>query len=667
MGESLFRRNPTHDFLSVMSSRRDRAKTETEGGPALNKSRVSKDSAYIYITGTCNKCDGEAKKTYTIPKDETTWEQTYGKDKFKPSPIVQKVAIEYGGDWGLAQKITGTIQCFTRADFKLVTERILLPGNFISVRFGKGAGSSRQWSPNSKEVTLSGFRTAVFGFSTGDHGSWICTFTAVSSATALKNVDMLASVNGAGLKYFVAGEQEGMHSAEVKSIMELIECDAQRNGQESAIRMDNGQVIANADLSGYNTKHGKAALIVYTGDHLLNTVTKSSSWTSFLGFTTNNNTQEANNQIYVTLGYIVNRIFNDRLLPKFIDAIPAPDKQDFLKLSIKFHKDYSKSKVPKDLRSGDPLTVLLLGNSKGDYLNSSGVGKDFEKDVTSPKDVQCLSGDGIVELDKILVHKSLVQSALANATKTSAASSDSTAVKNTPEEVISMVDFFKKLFDGIGDSTGGALSLRLVEDVDDVERNTLIVVDQNNGGNTPIKCFILDPINGDGSTLTCDIQSNVGSEEYKASMFLGNSKKGGPASVLRGCETKVDSVRELEYAYANLSALELINDPGELGRSGFDGKSIDALKSLMAHMYKNRPDPHHDETVHWPGMRLSATLDGVYGLIPGCAISSTQLLNEWRTKGLYFMVTSVVHSFERSVWVTSVEGIMAYYNNLKSV
>ena len=150
-------------------------------------------------------------------------------------------------------------------------------------------------------------------------------------------------------------------------------------------------------------------------------------------------------------------------------------------------------------------------------------------------------------------------------------------------------------------------------------------------------------------------------------MFIGNSKKGDATSAIRGCDDQLEDARGKKYSEAKTQINELISSPGILGRELFDEKQIDALKAIMVDLYRNRPTARKYETVHWPGMSISAVIDGAWGIIPGCAISSKQVPDDWRDLNVYFMVMRVTHKFEGSDWSTEIEGIMSYYDNLNYI
>lgn len=672
MSESVYRRNPIGDFVKVL---RGRSGLLNQRQGMSGASIMDRAPAFVVLEGRCNKCKGCAVPSMRLPHDAKTWDAAY-KPSPKPYPTLQSVTLEFGGDFGLAQKISAVIECYTLADFKRVRDAYLLPGNYITVEFGYAGGANRWHSREQSKVTLSKFRVAVFSFSATAQGTWVCNFTAVSSATALKNTDMMSTVGTDSMTYIIAGSQEGSKTGKVKSISELIAFDAQRNGKYSIDQLQDGTVLTDSDLHAYDPgsssilRNRNAGIAIYTGDHLRDTFGRVFARLGRFARVLNrlgDESKKTNNQVYVTLGYVVNRIINDQIMKTVKAGIGKNDKEDFEKLKIQFHPTYSKSKLPDDIRSGDPTAVLFLGSGKGNYKNNSGGGKNFEEIKSGPLSyVQAMSGTE-VSLEKILLHRDVVLNCLSEAIKQRQSESDNTDVKDTQEEVINIVDFFNNISDAISEVTGGAISLRLVEDVEDALANSYMVVDQNNGGRTTLECVVLDPIDGDGSTRSCDVQSNVGSQEFKAAMFIGNSKKGDATSALRGCDDQLEDARGTKYSDAKKELNELIVNPGILGRDHFDEKQLDALKSIMVDLYRNRPTAKSYETVHWPGMSISATIDGAWGILPGCAISSKQLPDDWRQLNVYFMVTRVTHKFEGSDWTTDIEGIMSYYDKINYI
>lgn len=675
MPESLYRRNTIADVETVIKGRRgllDRVQT------ANGKSASVRNPAWVSITGYDKSCDGDG-KSMVLPRQYDTVEETYhySGGNIKPEPDLVSVTIEYGGDWGLARKISAEIRCYTMHDFEQVTQRFLLPGNVVDVSFGY----KKTWGVEQPKKTLTGFKVATFAFNTTSEGFWICTFTAVSSSTAIKNLDMQTVVcNGCNpiggqgssgndglIKYFTGTPQT---KNAVKGVAQLIAADAQINGTISIDDARDGEVITSGQLIDYipgQGLDGSAAMVLYTGDHMRDTLGKLSAWagglwSSFWG--SGNEVESANNQVFVTLGYIVNRIINDQLLRALTCGIGDKDRQDFNELKLDFDEKYSKCKISPSITSGDPLTMLILG--KGNYKNSSGDGKDFDADCKNLEAVKCALGEGGIKLQNILLHRDVVISAFNAATKPREAKADQTDVKDSTEQVINITNFFEKVADHINSCTGGAISLRLVEHPD--RQNILMVVDQNYGVSEQLNVIVYDPIDGDGSTRTCDVSSNVGSEEYKAAMFIGSSKKGDSVTVLRGCKPDLKTAASNEWAKAKLDFIALVRDPGNLGTNAFNGQDINALKSIMGRLHKNNPYAVTNETIHYPGLSISLNIDGVWGYVPGNGISTTQVPKKWRKPfNSYFMVTRVTHQFQDSDWSTQIDGILAYYDNINFI
>jgi hypothetical protein len=85
-------------------------------------------------------------------------------------------------------------------------------------------------------------------------------------------------------------------------------------------------------------------------------------------------------------------------------------------------------------------------------------------------------------------------------------------------------------------------------------------------------------------------------------------------------------------------------------------------------MVKNDETSQENKTIHYPGLSISVDIDGVFGITPGMAVSTTQIPKAWRdTYKSYFMVTRVTHTFQQSDWSTKIDGILAYYKNINYI
>jgi hypothetical protein len=675
MADNLYRREITsrpHGGSCIQALRARRGLVHMKD--TINgRSSLSRDPAWAWISGKANACFGG--QGMTLPSLDNTWNDTY--DTFKPGPDLESVVVEYGGDWGLARKVSATIKCYTKDQFERVRVAYLIPGNEVSVRFGY----ENPWGAHQpEEISLSGFKVAVFSFNTTDEGFWICNFTAVAMSEALKNLDMQLVVcngcdpfggkgqeGGGGPIKFIDGDGE---KHPVKGIAQLITSDAQVNGTVSLDHMPDGYVQETfMNYAPGAVSDASAAMVIYTGDHLRDRAGKFMAWATGilkdLGFSQRDEVESTNNQVYVSLAYVVNRLINDQLLRAFSCEVIDKDRGQFNDMKVDFDPVYSKARIPAGMISGDPTSVLLLGSGAGNYKNYKGEGKDFEGDCKSLGAVTALDGIGNVRLQNILIHRDVVAAAFNSATKKREAQADNADVKDTKEDVVNVVDFFAGIADHISAALGGALSLRLVVHPDRHDR--LIVVDQTYGVTSKLTCWVFDPIRGDGSTRSCTIQSNVGSQEYRAAMFIGNSKKGDAVAAIRGCEKELPKKRSEEILQARLDKVAIVKAPGTMGSNHFDSTEADALKAVMSRIYRNNTRAGTDETIHFPGLSISIEIDGVFGFEPGCAISTTQLPQGWFASHAYFMVTKVTHKIAQSDWSTVIDGILAYYPNVSFI
>lgn len=643
-----FRRNPEGNFSAVLQGRSTLYKSSGQ-----HYNAATRNPSYIKVTGKGNGCFGAV--TTTLPLEEDTFTLLYNpKNKFKLKPILQEVVIESGGEFGLTQTISLTIKCFTLDDFLNIEKAFLLPGNEISATFGYGKS---RFKGDQQGLSVKGYRVATFNFNTTPEGHWVCNCKAVAPAEALKDIEVASIIKDQNLFY-----KAGSKKFPVKGMAELIAYDAQKNGELSIDQLTDGETITPGS--------GNGALVVYHSDHLF--ATSIGSWFNSMvnKFDSKSEAEQTHNVVYVTLEYIVKRLIMKQIKDEITKGILSKDQDKFKKLDIVLDDKMSYSWTSKYIRSGSPITCLLLGQQRGKYKNSNGDGKDFEENVNMSvlKAITELQGERQKVMHKnILIERSTVMKCFADASKEDSAQSDSTDVKDTKENVLPIESFLKKIFNHIGTVTGGAIQLRLVVHPNDKDK--LIIVDQNNGKiDDKLQVIVFNPIDGDGSTRSCTINSNVGSAEYKAYMFSGVSKKGDPASNVRGCKEQTDTQRKsTTYADALKSMQELIFNPGSLPANQFGAVQENALIQTMGTITKGAPDSKKYELIPYIGLGIEVELDGVYGITPGCGISTKQLPRHYFEKNNYFQVKTVTHTFtsEGSVWTTRLSGFMTFFDNIK--
>lgn len=642
-----FRRNPEPGTVQVLTSRSSLLKT----GPHYKA--ASRNPAWIKITGVGNGCFG--KETITLPDDSSTFDTTYNPSgRLKIKPILKEVIMEYGGEFGLAQSISATIQCHTMEDFKLIEKAFLLPGNTITAKFGYG----RSWNPNDQQYKSAGpFRVVTFNFSTTVEGFWIATFKAVAAGEAVKNLEISSIIKDQNMMYL-----GGSKKFPVTGMMELIAFDAQKNGQTSIDEMEDGETIIPPGDQG--------ALVVYRPDHLY-----SGGFSTLWGrisFDGKNEAEKTFGIVYLTLEYVIKRLVTGQIKQEIAKGIITEDAGEFNKLDIIFDPDMSYSWTSVHIRSGSPTTCLLLGENKGNYKNFSNQGKNFEKDCKNLPKVKAVEkiNDSRQKINHkhILLERGIVTKIFGEMVKQRQAASDTVDVKDTKELVLPVEDFLKKIFDHIGTCTGGAIQLRLV--VHPKDPNKLVIIDQNNGYmDGKLDVVVFNPIDGDGSTRSSIIQSNVGSEEYKAYMFAGSSRKGDGAASVRGCKPAADKKRMDVHTDAIRVISQLLYNPGALGANQFGAVQESALIQAMGTLAKSSPKSKQYELVPYMGMSIELELDGVWGFMPGNGISTTQLPPRYLKDKNYFLVKGVTHIFsaDDSSWTTKLSGIMTFYDQINPI
>jgi hypothetical protein len=195
----------------------------------------------------------------------------------------------------------------------------------------------------------------------------------------------------------------------------------------------------------------------------------------------------------------------------------------------------------------------------------------------------------------------------------------------------------------------------------------MVIVDQNNGKMDPkLQVVVLDPIDGDGSTRSCTIQSNVGSEEYKHYLFT-ISKKGDIPAELRNCKESTDKSRAANPYKDSVDAVKKVTtNPGTLGANAFGAVQENSLLQSMGTMTKNAPKSKKFEMIPYLGMSIEAELDGVFGLMPGNGILTTQLPKRYKNSKMYFSLKGVTHTFagDTSTWTTKLSGFLTFYDNI---
>ena len=212
--ENVYRNNPTHGALGVLSKRKELYKS----GPHYKAATTN--PAYFKLTG---KGDGGS---ITIPGyklDDNFPKSQY--NSFKPYPSLEESTISYSPtEYGSKEGLSWSIKCFSREDFEALEKVFCRYGTEISAEFGY----PKHWIVDQQSIKVEKFLLVQFEFNTDDEGCWIIKGSAVRATEALKKLELQIGVKVQGLSYISGGER-----LEVKGLRELMTYDAQQNGQKA--------------------------------------------------------------------------------------------------------------------------------------------------------------------------------------------------------------------------------------------------------------------------------------------------------------------------------------------------------------------------------------------------------------------------------------------------
>lgn len=587
--------------------------------------------------------------------DFEKYNQVYG--KFKLKPILKSATLTMGGNYGLTMTLDAEIQTFSKGDFESVEATYCRMGKKVKISFGYAKPADPAYDSSS---SIGGFIVCKYSFSTNDDGSWTSKFTAVAPAEALNSTDITMQPTnlGAPLTFLLKGSERHI----VTGIAELMQYHAQGNGATATKEQPDGYVNVckvRGEFMGHCAVFDLKEMLTEEGG-----VNRIFSWIA--GVIGN----EDDNHVYYTLEYCAN-MWNK------VARTGYPDLKSN-NIGVYF-SEYSKSYIHQRIQSARPIEVLFLGGGYGNYL-ANGLGKNFD---TTCKDLASVNSDGkkagkrhIINLSKILIERSVILAAL-NASKPEKKSAETNDVKEKQETNVTVKQFFNTIFEAIDRASGGAMKLRLAHNPNTfqgTEMNKLTIVDEANGYlPEALTCVVFDPIDGDGSTRTCSLTSDAGSQTFQAAMFAGTHKSGDSCANVAGLNAQAKRQEAAKKAGSALN--ELLFSPGKAQKSGFSEESMKAIEEANSALATYGGETTiqekggYDQLVY-PGLGIDITIDGVWGFRPGNAISTTQLPASYATsKGIYFYVDTVVHQWdgESSDWTTKLTGKLNTHNNLAPV
>lgn len=648
MTENYFRNNPENGVIGILQSRRSLWQA---GRNQFHIKDAMRNNAWCSVT-----IEG-----LSLPNPTETFAATYARNSGKPYPSLDEVVIETAGEWGHALHANITFTCYTRSDFEIFDKKWMRTGGKGTISFGyvKPYNGSEQ-----KNIKIDEMYVTTFEFNTDSAGHYICNCKLVGPSRFAESLECKGGLKDQGkFKYKTKSIFGGTETHFVTSLDELLLYDAQENGQTNTDDMADNHKVPNAfgDIIVYHppTKGGS-----YAGSSLRD------SGRLLQALSVSGDKQYTYNHEYYSLDYVCNRLVNDQLI-EFVKKITDSKSKSILDgVKIICNSEVSRGHGYGAARSADPLSILLLGNSKGKYKKGDGTGKDFEKDGEGAGgNIKCHNGDWI-DLSKIMLERMVIVGALSKAREKSEVSDKSTQTKPSKrtDVLIYVKQFLDEIFYTISYCTGNMFQLELIENPKN--KKELLVVDKNNGNANKLQVFVFDAIDGDGSTRTMNLSSNAGSLEYRGAMFSSVIKQSDIMSTLNGTKNEIRAKRESEIGNTvtqiNHKCFVTIPD------SGFSGDEIEGLRTLLsAYNQLQVPDTNKNKAiVLYPGLKIDISLDGLWGWKIGNHIHTTHCPKDpyrIESNGLCFNVQSVRHTLKENDWQTDLSGILSFAGPLEYV
>lgn len=616
-----------------------------KNGPWMNA--ATRNPAYCVVKGGT-----------TVPTDTVTFDQTYNKGELrKLDPILKSVTIiqNGGGTTKLAIEAEATIQCHTLKQFETVEKAFCKTGNEVSFHWGYELARGPGYS--SKEIK--GFTITTFSFNTTPEGFWIVTFKAIAPAMATDELVVTHKIaEQKDRKFRLEGK-----TYPVTNLIELLTFWAQGNGKTAIDEAPNGQVTI-PDM-------GVGAVVIYDPEHL-HVKDKGAGKDQGGDAGNTNEVSKTNNVVYVTLETII-EMFNKELIPVYKkDAEGTSGAKIYENLKFGFHEKYSYSYIDPKLRSAFPTRVLILGPEMSNYKNTNGKGKDFLEGVTDAAAITAYAGAAgnrtKIDLKRILIERGVILSALGTKIKEPRPSEKITAKTN--DDGLKVKDFFNNISQVIQEATGNAIKLVLSMSPEvytkGSESSNKYVIDEENGYADNIDVWVFNPIDGDGSTRSCEIKSEAGSEVMQAAAVSSAIKQNDPSQEGQGQMQDNNTAGRISNAdEARKKVDDIIKNPGVLGDSAFDEVHMQALRDQMAAISLGAGESKKFDMKLYPGIGISAEIDGTWGIHPGCGVYTTQMPAQYKAAKSYFQVMTVTQTFsgDSSDWSTKVEGILTNHTN----
>ena len=118
--------------------------------------------------------------SFTLPKDETTFDELYVRASGKPTANLNSVTIKTSGDYGLLREVNVAFTCFDRNTFLEAEKKCLRPNKKIKVAWGYSNPSYGVGCEEMDDLSVAGFNWTV-----NDKNYYVCNFKAIGPTAVL--------------------------------------------------------------------------------------------------------------------------------------------------------------------------------------------------------------------------------------------------------------------------------------------------------------------------------------------------------------------------------------------------------------------------------------------------------------------------------------------------
>jgi len=556
---------------------------------------------------------------FTLPAFEKDYDDLYARSSGKPTHNLDEVKISVKGDYGLLRSVSVKFTCYDRGTFLIAEKSCLRPNRKISINYGYvnpaygGGGGS-----------MSDLRVSGFNWSINAKNQYECSFTAIGPTSVLPEFNMRSQIKDTGLTFQQPRIVGAPKDVPVSGIPSLIEYDAQQGNGKPSDDVEDGTFIA--------TGGGHIGILDEPRTGLMGKI---------LSMLPDWLVPDPDKMTYISLGYLVERVINGQMLSQNTKVMKGR------KMEIR-----ASGKVLSGMCSGDPMRVIFLGGTAGDYSDPSDpeLGKNFDPNGSGP-----VAFAGRLNATNILFNKDFIVEAFdsAKVKMDTKKTGEKTAGGKKGTSGVNLQSFMDALFDKIHAASGGWFQFGLSESPDN--SRILLIINKNEGAGG-ISPLVFDPINGDAITRSTSIScSPAASDVYQA--MCAQQKEAATPSEIEGNEEGGQGAIKAFMEYIKVRML-IRRHQTETAPGGFTDDLVTELESALASLVDGQPKDVLKAECNIPyPMKLSITCDGTSGFAFGDIVSSTAIPSGITSADIVFRVTEVHHTIAKNDWTTDLTTI----------